>query len=93
MLVHFVRRAQGSGRDAEANPSALSLAFAHHQRDDLPDQHQTAGFVRIQDSPQHGPPGFFVEQIGEALGFVAIHGDLGILHQMRDALLPEHALG
>ena len=93
VLVHFVGGAQGSGRDAEANPSALPFAFAHHQRDDLPDQHQTAGFVRIQDAPQHGPPGFFVEEIGEALALVAIDGDLGILHQMRDALLLEDALG
>ena len=93
MLVHFIGRAQGRGRNAEANSPALSLAFAHHQRGDLPDQHQTAGLVRVQNSPQHGPPGFFVEEIGEALGFVAIDGDLGILYQMRDALLLEHPLG
>ena len=93
VLVHFVGGAQGSGRYAETDPAALTLAFPHHQRDDLAHQRQAAGLVRIEDAPQHWPPRFFVKEIGEALAFVAIDGDLGILHQVRDALLLEYALG
>jgi hypothetical protein len=34
-----------------------------------------------------------MEQIGETLRFVAIHRNLGVLHQMRDVLFLEDALG